>query len=73
MRIYRVWDRGRLFSWHVYETYLRGHPGPYKLWEALVLLLGGDIELNPGPSSGQWTAVYTALNKGLVKFAAGST
>ena len=71
--IYRVWDRGRPFSWLVYKTYLRGHLGPYKPWEALLLLLGGDIELNPGPSSGQWAAVYTALNKGVVKSATGCT
>ena len=67
-RIYWVWDRGRPFSWLVHKTYLRGHLGPDKPWEALLLLLGGDIELNPGPSSGLWAAVYTAQNKGLVKF-----
>ena len=72
-RINRVWDRGRPFSWLVHKTYLRGHLGPYRPWEALLLLLGGDIELNPGPSSGQWAAAYTTLNKGVVKSATGCT
>ena len=30
VRIYRVWDTGRPFSWLVCKTYLRGHLGPYK-------------------------------------------
>ena len=38
-----------------------------------MLLLRGDNELNPGPSRGHWAAIYTALNKGLVKSAAGCT
>ena len=37
------------------------------------MLLRGDIELNPGPSSGHWAAMYTALSKGLVQYPAGCT
>ena len=52
-----------------HNTYLRAYLCPYKPWGALLLLLG-DIELNPGPSSGHWAAVHSAVNKGLVKSAA---
>ena len=72
-RIYRVSDGGQPFGWLVHKMYLRGHLGPYKRCEALLLLLGGDIELNPGPSSDHWEAIYTARNKGLAKSAAACT
>ena len=68
-----MWDKGRPFSWLVRKTYLRVHLGPDKPFEALMLLLGGDIELNPGPSRDRWATIYTALNKGLVKYAASCT
>ena len=72
-RIYWVWDRGGPFGWLVRKTSRRGHLGPHQARGALLLLLRGDIELNPGPLSDHWSVVYTTTNKGAVDFAASCT